>query len=69
MRPGYFKYCFGGIGGKALLVVISLFLAIYVAGFFMPAVDNAIEGRILGILFAVVLSVFFIGNYVAWRKL
>ena len=64
----YWKYISNGIGVKFFGVVLILFVLFYFAGLFMPGVNSLIELKYLAVIIGIPLALFFVGNYVSWRK-
>lgn len=65
----YWEYISKGIGVKIIGVVLVCFGLIYLAGFLYPEVSSLIELKYLAVIIGAPMALFFIGNYVAWRKL
>jgi hypothetical protein len=68
-KVSYWRYAFGGLGGKALIAVAILFVLFFLVGLSYPQVSSIVELKYLGIIWGVIAAFFFIGNYVAWKKL
>lgn len=65
----YWRYISKQRGIKFGGVVIAGMLLFYLAGFFMPEIDSLVEGKYLAFIIGIPVAIFFIGNYIQWRKL
>ena len=65
----YWRYISKQRGIKFGGVVIAGMLLFYLAGFFMPGIDSLIELKYLAFIIGIPVAIFFIGNYVAYKKL
>lgn len=65
----YWKYISKGIGVRVFGIVIGCMLLFWLVGLWMPELNSLVEIKYLAAIIGIPLIVFFIGNYVAWRKL
>lgn len=67
----YLKYCFTGFAAWAMLIVTTIVFLVFIPYWIShPAQGEDVEQSILyaTITFSIVWAVFFIGNFIAWKR-
>lgn len=65
----YWEYIAKQTGLKFAGVVLAVFAVFFLAGLWMPEVKSWVELKHLAWIIGIPITLFFVGNYVAWKKL
>ena len=67
----FLKYAFGTLGLKAKVfagVVIIVFIVFYIVGIGKDTIDSIVELKYLIAILGIPIAVFFLGNYINYKK-